>query len=106
MKTFLITVIAFIGIFSVAPESQARDCDRYDRGRHSYYSGRSSYGHGYYHSGYRSRSHYGYGRYYSSPRYYSSHRYYSSPRYYRSDRCYPEYRRSYRSPLISFAFGF
>ena len=89
MKTFLTTVIAFIGILAVAPESQARDRDRYDRGgRHSYYSRHSSHGHNYYRT-YHGHSHY-----------------YSSPHYYRPDRCYTERRHYFRPSSISFAFGF
>ena len=95
MKTFLLTSLAFIGIAVCAPDAQARDCDRYQRGYHSHYRERPSYGYSHHRSTY----------YYPRESYRRSY-HVVSPRYYRSERCYTERHHSYRRPLISFLFGF
>ena len=104
MKTLLLTALTFTGLALVTPEAQARDHRSHGRGYDSYRSSRS-YGYGHYRSDCAPR-------YYSRRAYYSSApRYYYRPSYYRpssrydyTDRCEP--RRSFRSPLISFVFGF
>ena len=101
MKTLLLTALTFTSLVLCPPEAQARDRKHYDSSRYSSQCESPSSDYGYYRSDCGPRVSYSRSYYRPEPIYYRP-----APRYYYTERCEPERRRSFRSPLLSFFFGF
>ena len=100
MKTLLLTTLTFTGLAFCPTEAQAKSHKHHSN--ETYRCERPSHHYSYYREDCGPRV--SYSRSYYRP---VSHYYYRpAPRYSYSDRCYTEHRHSFRSPLISFLFGF